>query len=142
MKTIQVTAIKYGFVVFFVSAALLASAQAPARVVLHLQSADTLVHKSVVNQISNLKKEIPGLQMELVCHGPGLTFLMKDKSMYADRLHAQKISDLVIVGCEFTMQQRGLTKADLVPFTGTVPFGIAEIVKKQQAGWLYVKLGF
>jgi len=117
-------------------------AQQQPKVLLHLQSSDTLVHKSIVNQISNLKKSIPDAQIELVCHGPGLEFLLKEKSRYATRLDKMKLKDVSFVGCEFTMSQRNYRKEDLVPFAQTVPLGMAEIVKKQAEGWLYIKLGF
>jgi uncharacterized protein len=119
-----------------------ACAQEQPRVLLHLQSADTLVHKSIVNQISNLKKSIPTVTIELVCHGPGLEFLLKEKSRYVNRLEKLKLNNVSFVGCEFTMSQRNYKKEDLVPFAQTVPLGIAELVKKQAEGWLYVKMGF
>ena len=118
-----------------------ATAQAT-NVVLHLQSADSLVHKALVSQISNLKKSLPDATIELVCHGPGLEFLLKEKSRYVNRLNKLQLKDVTLVGCEFTMSQRNYKKEDLVSFAETVPLGIAEIVKKQAAGWLYVKMGF
>ena len=122
--------------------ATIAAAQDHPQIILHLQSADTLVHKSIVNQIGNLKKEFPTAQIELVCHGPGLEFLLKSKSRYVNKLDKMKLSQVSFVGCEFTMSQRNIKKEDLVPFASTVPFGLTEIIKKQQANWVYVKLGF
>jgi len=116
--------------------------QQPPKVVMHLQSSDTLVHKSIVNQIGNLKKEFPDAEIELVCHGPGLNFLLTDKSRYVNKLNRMELKDVSFVGCEFTMAQKNIKKEDLVPFAKTVPYGLAEIIKKQQDGWLYVKLGF
>ena len=118
-----------------------AFAQQP-KVVLHLQSADTMVYKATVLQINNLKKSIPDATIELVCHGPGLDFLLKEKSRYINKLDQMKLKDVSFVGCEFTMSQRNYKKEDLVPFAQTVPLGIGEIVKKQAEGWLYVKTGF
>jgi uncharacterized protein len=132
---------KLFFVVLFLSA-LSSYAQESTKVILQLQTADTLVHKSTVLQINNIKKEFPDAEVELVCHGPGLDFLLKDKSRYANRLDKLKLKDVSVVGCEFTMGQRNVKKEDLVSFAKTVPFAIAEIIRKQQDGWLYVKLGF
>ena len=129
-------------IIFFMCVISFAIAQKQSKVVLHLQTADTLVHRTVVNQISNLKKSIPDITIELVCHGPGLDFLLKTKSRYVSRLEKLKLRDVSTVGCEFTMSQRNLTKDDIVPFAQTVPFGIAELVKKEAEGWLYIKLGF
>lgn len=115
--------------------------QAP-KVIMHLQSADSLVHKSIVNQISNIKGEMPDAQIELVCHGPGIEFLTNKNGRYANRLQKMNIKDVALVGCEFTMKQRNYKKEDLVSFAATVPFGIVEILKKEQIGWQYIKMGF
>ena len=117
-------------------------AQNDAKIIMHLQSADTLVHKSMVNQISNIRRELPAVQIEVVCHGPGLDFLKKDKETYADRIQKLNPDGVTFVGCEFTMQQKNVTRLDLVPFATTVPYGLVEIIRKQQEGWIYVKLGF
>ena len=130
-------------IVLVVFTSFCAVAQTPSsKVVLHLQTGDTLVHRTVVAQINNLKKSMPDLTIELVCHGPGLEFLLKEKSRYVNRLEKMKLKDVSVVGCEYTMSQRNYKKEDLVPFALTVPFGIAEIVKKEAEGWLYIKLGF
>ncbi len=117
-------------------------AQEKPRVLLHLQSADTLVYKSIVNQISNIKKEFPEAEVELVCHGPGLDFLLKRNSKYIDQLQKMNLKDVLYVGCEFTMSQKKIKKEALADFALTVPYGLAEIIRKQQQNWLYVKLGF
>jgi intracellular sulfur oxidation DsrE/DsrF family protein len=39
------------------------------------------------------------------------------------------------------MRARKVTKADLLDNMGTVPSGVVEVVKKQEAGWTYVKAG-
>ncbi|MBX2968191.1 MAG: DsrE family protein [Cyclobacteriaceae bacterium] len=118
------------------------NAQEAPKIVMHLQTADTLVHKSLVNQITNMKKEIPDAQVAVVCHGPGMDFLLKNKSYYVNKINALKLSDVSFIGCQFTMKQKNIKPEDLVPFAQTVPYAMVDIVKKQQAGWIYVKLGF
>ena len=126
----------------FIVASHIAFGQQQPKVILHLQSADTLVHKSIVNQVANLKKEMPDAKVEIVCHGPGMDFLLKEESRYVNKIHKMNMKDVAFVGCEFTMSQKNIKKEDLVPFASTVPFGLVEIIKKQQDQWLYVKLGF
>ncbi len=126
----------------FIIVSHIAFGQQHPKVILHLQSADTLVHKSIVNQIANLKKEMPDAKVEIVCHGPGMDFLLKEKSKYINKIYKMNMKDVAFVGCEFTMSQKHIKKEDLVPFATIVPFGIVEIIKKQQDQWLYVKLGF
>ncbi len=133
---------RYTLFFLLIAYTLSAQAQSPARVVMHLQSSDTLVYKSIVNQIGNIKKELPNAEIEVVCHGPGLEFLRKDKAFYVNKIQRMNLSQVSFVGCEFTMQQRNYKKEDLVPYAQTVPYGLVEIIKKQQADWIYVKLGF
>lgn len=133
---------KLPFILSFIIIVHFAFGQQQPKVILHLQSADTLAYKSIVNQIGNLKREIPDAAIELVCHGPGMDFLLNDKSKYVNNIHKMGLKDVTFVGCEFTMSQKNIKKEDLVPYAITVPFGVAEIVKKQQVNWLYVKLGF
>lgn len=130
------------FLILFMLSSVALMAQNAPKVLLHLQSSDTLVYKSIVNQIDNLKHEFPDAAVELVCHGPGIDFLLKKKSMYINKLYIMKLKDVSFVGCEFTMAQKKIKREELVEFATTVPFGIAEIIKKEQLGWLYVKLGF
>ena len=132
---------KIFFILLMLSSGALWAQQAP-NIVLQLQTSDTLVHKSVVNQIGNLKKEFPDAEIDLVCHGPGLEFLLKEKSRYINKLHKMNLKGVSYTGCEFTMSQKNIKKEALVDFVKTVPYGIAEIIKKQQQNWLYVKLGF
>lgn len=111
-------------------------------VVLHVQTQDTLVYKSIVSQVSNIKKEMPDAKIEVVCHGPGIGFLLIKNATYVNKLHQLSFKDVSLVGCEFTMKQRNIKRDELVPFAVTVPSGIVEILKKEQEHWLYIKLGF
>src|SRR5688572_19400301 len=126
---------------FWIGLSLIVSGQSNPRIILHLQSDDSLVHKSIVSQIMNLKKAIPDGEVEVLCHGPGLSF-MKKSNPYVNWILEKHLSSVTFVGCEFTMSQRNVKKEDLISTAITVPFGIAEVVKRQQEGWLYIKLGF
>lgn len=123
-------------------AALPITAQQSPKVIMHLQSDDTLVYRSLVNQVSNMKKEIPNAEIAVICHGPGMDFLLRDKSNYINRIQRMNLSNVHFIGCEFTMKQRNINKDDLVPGAMLVPFALVDIVKKQQNNWIYVKLGF
>ncbi|MBK9338550.1 MAG: DsrE family protein [Lewinellaceae bacterium] len=45
------------------------------------------------------------------------------------------------VGCENTLRERKINRAELMPEVRTVPAGIIEIVKKQRKKWAYIKAG-
>lgn len=117
-------------------------AQVGSKVIFQVQSPDSLVYRSIVSQVTNLKKELPDTSIEIVCHGPGIDFLRIEKASYAKRVQALGFNDVSMVACEFTMSQRKITKSDIVPFANSVPYGIVELVRKQQEGWIYLKAGF
>jgi len=133
---------RYSFFILTFLLSFFASAQTNTKIVMHLQSADTLVHRSIVNQISNMKKEMPESEISIVCHGPGMDFLLKNKSKYIEQLHKMQLNNVQVIGCEFTMKQRNIKKDDLVTYALTVPYALTDIVRKQADGWIYVKLGF
>jgi hypothetical protein len=39
------------------------------------------------------------------------------------------------------MKRKNLQKSDLVPFATTVDSGVAEVVRRQEAGWSYLRPG-
>ena len=39
------------------------------------------------------------------------------------------------------MKKQNVTKDQLLPFVTTVDSGVAEVVRKQEAGWAYIKGG-
>ena len=46
---------------------------------------------------------------------------------------------VVFAACENTMKKKNVAKEDLLPFATTVDSGVAEVVRKQEAGWAYLK---
>ena len=45
------------------------------------------------------------------------------------------------VACGNAMKKQHLEAADLVAGVDVVPAGIVEVVRKQEAGWVYIKAG-
>ena len=113
------------------------------KIVFQMVSKDTADHNAMVRQLYNLQRLAPGTKLEVVCHGPGMSFIHKDKSLVLAGL-----KDLVVihkvdfVGCEFTMEQKNIKREQLLDECRTVPGGILEIVTKQEAGWSYIKAGY
>jgi len=111
------------------------------KIVIQFSSPDSLSYNSLMHNLTNLEAGWPDAKVELVFHGGGLDMMLSKKTRFAkelEKLHEQGI-DMVV--CENTMARRKVTKADLLPFAGTVPMGIGEVVLKQEAGWSYLKGG-
>lgn len=96
-----------------------------------------------LNNVENLRKAFgeESTQIEVVGHGKGLGIMLSKNADLADRM--KKLSDggVVFAACQNSMRKKGVTKADLHPFAMTVDSGVAEVVRKQEAGWSYLKTG-
>jgi uncharacterized protein len=113
------------------------------KIVFQMVSKDTADHNALVRQLYNIQKLAPGTKLEVVCHGPGMNFIHKEKSLVLDKL--KDLSNTVkvdFVGCEFTMQQKNIKREQLLDECRTVPGGILEIVERQEKGWTYIKSGY
>lgn len=108
-------------------------------VVIHLDEASEEKQASVLRNISHLLEEMgPGLRIELVVHGPGISVSLRDNSL------GQTVLDLlgrgvVVAACENTLRQKDISRDNLLEGVVTVPAGIAELVIRQQQGWAYVR---
>lgn len=113
------------------------------KIVFQMVSKDTADHSALVRQLNNIQKLAPGTKLEVVCHGPGMSFIHKEKSLVLDKLKDLAVVHKVdFVGCEFTMQQKNIKREQLLDECRTVPGGILEIVDRQDNGWRYIKSGY
>lgn len=113
------------------------------KAIIQLMSGDDAVINSAASQISNLQKALNNeVDIELVCHGKSLLFVLNEADKWAKILHHLLSNAVKIVACENMLKANGKSTNDLFPGVKTVPAGIAEIIIKQQEGWSYVKAGF
>lgn len=113
------------------------------KIVMQLTSADPLVHKGLVKQLNNLKNGWKdSVAIEVVCHGPGMDFLHKEKSNFSEEIDKLIDRGIQFTACENTMKERSITKEMILPEIHYVVMGIGEIVLKQEEGWSYIKAGF
>lgn len=112
------------------------------KVVFQFVASDTLSQKSLVTNLRNLREGWPDADVEVVFHGGGIAMVMTEKTKYANMLQdlVQK-KNVKMVVCENTMRMQKVTKAELLPFVGTVPMAMAELIMKQEQGWAYLKAG-
>ena len=79
-----------------------------------------------------------GADIELVVYGPGIAMLKKD-SPVAERLAAALKAGVHIAACQNSMRGFKLEQADLAPGVGVVPSGVVELIRRQHAGYAYVR---
>ena len=96
---------------------------------------------SLALHVNNTMKSLAddgGSQVEVVFYGPGLSMLTKASTAYAEPLKQLSDKGVKLLACQNAMKMRNVKTEDLFPFAGQVDSGIAEIVRKQEAGWAYV----
>lgn len=112
------------------------------KIIFQLSIDDTLAHKALMKQLTNITTVAPETKIRIVCHGPGLNMLVKGKSVVAEKIKTMTAKGIEFVACEFSMKERNVTKESILDEVGYVPAGIIEIVSKQEQGWSYIKSGF
>ena len=118
-----------------------AHAQTPIhKVVVQLNTADTLVWQGALKNISNLQNALgASTQIELVAHGAGISILVDNKTTQKNKIAELAASGVLFKACENTIRERKIDRNTILPQAGTVPSGVAEVVLKQEAGWAYLK---
>ena len=112
------------------------------KVVFHLASSDTLVHKSLVKQVGNVLDYWKNAKIEVVVHNNGIGFMKQDEARYYKEIEALRGRGVVFAVCENTMKQRKIEKSQILTSATFVPVGLAEIILKEEDGWSYIKAGF
>lgn len=114
------------------------------RAVFELSSAEAPVFDAMLNNVENLQKALApeSVAIEVVAHGKGLDLLVSKDAALVERMAKDAHSGVVFAACANTMKRRNVPKAALVPFAIVVDSGVAEVVRKQEEGYAYLKAGF
>jgi intracellular sulfur oxidation DsrE/DsrF family protein len=99
--------------------------------------------QGILNNVENLQKAFgqETTEIELVVHGKGLGLILNTNQAMRERLQLFSDTAVLFAACENTMHRMNLKKDDLMPFATTVDSGVAEVVRKQEVGWSYIKSG-
>lgn len=112
------------------------------QIIYQLATDDTIAHKALMKQLNNILTVSPNSKIKVVCQGPGLNILIADKSVVKDKIQLLTKRNIEFAACEFSMKDKGITKDKMIAEAGYVPYGILEIVSRQEEGWSYIKAGF
>jgi intracellular sulfur oxidation DsrE/DsrF family protein len=112
------------------------------KIMFQLSSGDTLAHKALMKQLTNITSVSPDSRIEVLCHGPGLDMLVSAKSTVKSKIAEMKEKGIVFTACEFSMKERSVSKDQMMPEAGYVKAGIIHLVERQEQGWSYIKAGF
>ncbi len=103
--------------------------------------------EAALRNVENVQKSLGAktTNIELVAHGKGIGMLLAttaatnpEVKATVEKLHA---SGVVFAVCENTMKKMQITKDQLVPLATTVDSGVSEVIRKQEAGYAYIKSG-
>ena len=112
------------------------------RVVIELTSEGSKQYEAVLNNVQNVINALgKGTEVLVVTHGSAIGFVQKSNDEFAERMEKLSKEGAVFVACKNTMKRKQITKDQLLPFVKTVDSGVAEVVRRQEAGWAYVKGG-
>ena len=113
------------------------------RIVIELTSGEPMQWESVLNNVENVRRALgaDATRVAVVAHGEGLGLVMKTNTALQQRVERLAADGVVFAACENTMRRKKVTRADLLPAATTVDSGVAEVVRRQEAGWAYLKGG-
>lgn len=112
------------------------------RIVFELTSAGPETWNALLNNVENVRQALgeERTKVEVVVHGNGLGFVKPGDRQLGVRMKQLAEAGVVFAACENTMRRQNVSKADLLPFVTTVDSGVAEIVRKQEAEWSYLRV--
>lgn len=113
---------------------------AKTRIVVQVNESDARKWNAILGNLRNIQQELGHMRVAIavVAIGPGLDMLMAD-SLVANEVQDALTAGVEFVACENTMHARKIERADLIEGIGYARAGYVEIVKRQQAGWTYLR---
>ncbi|MDR3666554.1 MAG: DsrE family protein [Ignavibacteriaceae bacterium] len=94
-----------------------------------------------LHNISNLITDIGGdnLEIETVANSDAVQVLVRSNNEFGPMLKELAEKQVVFCACANAMRNLGIQKDELFDFVTVVSSGVGEIVKKQAAGWAYIR---
>jgi len=111
-----------------------------AKMVVQVSDSNPATWNLALNNIKNVQKDLgkDNVELELVAYGPGIGMLKADSEV-ANRIDDAVDSGVHVMACQNTMRGQKLTKEDMNAKIGYVPSGVVEILRRQQAGYAYLR---
>jgi intracellular sulfur oxidation DsrE/DsrF family protein len=112
-------------------------------VVLQMNVANDESWNQLFGNVRNLQTAFgkDNVQIEVVFYGKGITALLKTNTAFEEQLQKAHDSGVVLAACQNSMRQRKIKSEDIFSFSTEVDSGAAELVRKQEAGFSYIRAG-
>lgn len=117
------------------------SQNVPYNVVFDITNNEPAIQQRMIVLVKEIITADANAKVEIVFYGNSIAVIDKNKSAVADDI--SKLSENKQVqfrACAIAMKKHDLDESGLVSGVQTVPDGIYEIVKKQAAGYGYIKI--
>jgi intracellular sulfur oxidation DsrE/DsrF family protein len=116
------------------------SVNAKYRAVFAVSDADPARWNLVLGNIRNAQAELGAdkLVAELVVYGGGIGMLKADAEA-ATRVSEAARSGVRVSACENSMRGHNLSAAQMNPQAGSVPSGVAHLIRRQNEGYAYIR---
>lgn len=111
------------------------------KIVFQLTDNNLKSQKSLTRQLNNLKQGWPEAEFQVVVHSAGISYLIEEESAFSDEIRKLSEMGVVFVACENTLSAKNISKDKVIDVATYVKMGIAEVVRKQEQGWSYIKAG-
>ena len=115
----------------------------PHKVVLQMNVDDKDSWNQLMGNVQNIQTVFGAdkIQIEVVAYGKGINLLLKTNTEFEERMKKAIASGVVLAACQNSMRLRKVVTEDLFSFASQVDSGVAELIRKQEAGWSYVRAG-
>lgn len=119
------------------------------KVVLHINKNNSEAYTRLIMQLEYLlkttRKDSRPLRVEVVASGPGLSFVGRQTSPYADKIHSlrQEYDNLIFVACQQTLEKIIKTKNTgfrILPDAMLTASGTELINLRKTQGWSYINI--
>lgn len=112
------------------------------KVVIQLSTPDTAAHRALTKQLNNLTSIWKNADVIVVVHNRAISMLQKEKTNLIAEIKNLSGRGVKFMACEFTMQQLKISKDEIVENALYTPYGLVEIITRQENGYAYLKGGF
>ena len=113
------------------------------RVVFDLSTESAERWDAALRNVENLRRLFgpENVEAQVVVHGRAYPLLQTTNAAMEGRLRGLAAGGVRLSLCQNTMKRYNVTRESLFPFADTVDAAVAELVRKQEAGWAYLKVG-
>ncbi|HVZ98079.1 MAG TPA: DsrE family protein [Chitinophagaceae bacterium] len=128
------------FLGLFIALGGIVAQDVPYNVVFDITSGEPAAQQRMITLINEIISVNPDAKVEVVFYGNSIAMVDKSQSQVADDITKLAGQNVQFRACHIAMKKHNVEDSGLVSGVQSVPDGIYEIVKKQAAGYAYIKI--